>query len=183
MRLCLLFLLTGLFTAVLSDPAPLAGQTKEKAKAKAKGKDESGPIDPNGRPKGFEEGKGPRVALWYEEGTWHLRATGKQDHSYKFTGGVDVKDGVITTGATQGLEKGKHPDVVTTKQGRKGFTFAFTAKGTVDGLYFKTSEEATEINVHLMIDGDETPKFILIGAHGRHPDKAIFAFPAFPKKE
>src|SRR5262245_16040034 len=104
MRTCLLLLLAVVVAGLTSESTPVAAQAKKK---KPKDQD-SGPIDPFGRPKAFQEAKGPRFAVWFEDGRWQLRTTGKIGDKIKFTGGIEIKDGTVTTAVIQGLEKAKN---------------------------------------------------------------------------
>lgn len=146
-------------------------------------------MDPRGKPKQFEAGKGPMFALWFEKGEWHLRATSlpaKQNKGQPtiITGSVWV-EGDKVIGDFKTLEKNKDPrkaDFIKPHQDEKGFDFKFGMGGGVDGIDFKGGDKATSIKFKLAVEGRYQPAFIYIGAKGEHPTNGEFTVPARPGK-
>ena len=144
-------------------------------------------LNPIGRPEKFRQGGGDGYALWYDddEGIWCLRVTSKANTRTHFTGTVKV-EGDKVIGEFQGFEKAKKAkdaDWVFPHKDRKGFDFSFATFGKTDGVNFKAGKKAESIKFKLLVAGDDAPRRILIGAKGRHPEKATFTLPAVPVKK
>lgn len=146
-------------------------------------------INPAGRPKQFEQGKKTAVAVWEEDGVWHIRTSVKaaangQGQRIQFIGSVQVKGDKITNGEFKGLEKKAKPknankaDGLVPYQAGNGFDFQFSTVTTdTDGISFKLGPKAESISFRLTVAGDNDPKRIFIGAKGEHPEKNEFTLP------
>jgi hypothetical protein len=146
-------------------------------------------MDPRGKPKGFEPGKGAMFAVWFDMGEWHLAVTSMPGSQNKgqptiMTGSVWV-EGDKVIGDWKALEKSKNPrnaDFVTPHKDGNGFDFKFAVGGKVDAVKFKGGPNATGIKFKLAVEGRQQPGFVYIGAKGEHPTKAEFTLPAKPGK-
>jgi hypothetical protein len=146
-------------------------------------------IDPRGKPKQFEPGKGAMFAVWFDRGEWHLAVTSLPPKQNKgqptvMSGSVWV-EGDKVTGDWKVLEKNKDirkADFITPHVNGQGFDFKFGVSGRVDAIVFKAGDKAETIKFKLAVEGRQQPSFILIGAKGAHPSKAEFTLPARPKK-
>lgn len=182
----IMLLLAGVFLACLSASGPTPTEAAQKAKKKKKD-GPMGPIEPSetvGRPSKFEQGADARYALWFDAGIWHLRVTSKKEQRTKFEGRVEVQKGTLAVQAF-GLEKApkaEDADWVVLLPKQKGFTFHLVTAGEVDAVSFRPSDDAEEIGFTLLTNSDDNPKRILVGAQGKHPEKAIFVLPARPVK-
>jgi hypothetical protein len=148
-------------------------------------------IDPVGRPEQFKQGAQTGYALYYENGTWHLRTTSKDKAGKKvkkavFTGTISVTRGRITGGTFQGLEVARKvkelptSDWVRMRSDKTGFEFRLKALGKTDGLSFQVSPGSESVTFNLLNSGDEDRQAIMIGKHGQHPEKVPFSLPAHP---
>jgi hypothetical protein len=141
-------------------------------------------IDPRGRPKQFEAGRGPMFAVWVEKGEWHIAVTSLPARQNKgqptiLTGSVWV-EGDKVIGDWGKLEKSKDPrraDFIVPHKDENGFDFKFALGGGVDTVKFKGGDKATAIKFRLAVEGRQQPGFIYIGANGEHPSKAEFTLP------
>ncbi len=137
--------------------------------------------DPNGRPKVFQEGKGPAVAVWYDDG-WHLALTTyKKSKGDLFTGSVRVDKGLLI-GEFDKLEKrkdGKVDWIFPHKDGG-GFDFRFTNFGFLDKTRFKAGPGASTMTFDVKVNGQAAPQLVFVGKGGMHPEKVPFTLPAFP---
>lgn len=137
--------------------------------------------DPRERPKAFEAGKGPAVAVWYDT-HWHFAlTTNKKSKGDLFTGSVRADKGQII-GVFDKLEKGKDGKVdwIFPHKDGGGFDFRFTNFGFIDKTQFKASPGATTITFDVKVNGQPAPQLVLIGKAGKHPEKVPFSLPAFP---
>jgi hypothetical protein len=138
-------------------------------------------LEPIGRPKGFEAGKGPTVAIWHD-GHWHLAlTTNKKSKGDLFTGSVRADKGLLI-GVFDKLEKGKGAlvDWIIPHKDGGGFDFRFTNAGFIDKTQFKASPGATSLTFNVVVNGQPAPQLVLIGKAGKHPEKVPFSLPAFP---
>src|SRR5437762_857977 len=55
-------------------------------------------IDPLGRPKSVQSGKRTEYGIWFENGEWHIRATGQSGKKQHFRGYVRLEGGKIKEG-------------------------------------------------------------------------------------
>ncbi|HYH65020.1 MAG TPA: hypothetical protein VD866_10030 [Urbifossiella sp.] len=137
--------------------------------------------DPVGRPKVFQEGKGPAVAVWHD-GNWCLAlTTNKKNKGDVFTGSVRADKGPLL-GVFDKLDKGKDGkgDWIFPHKDGGGFDFRFANFGGIDRTQFKASPGATNITFNVQVNGQPAPQFVLIGKAGKHPEKVPFSLPAFP---
>lgn len=137
--------------------------------------------DPNGRPKGFKEGKGPAVAVWYDD-SWHLSlTTNKKNKGDLFTGSVRADKGLLI-GAFDKLDKAKDGtgDWIFPHKDGGGFDFRFNNFGGLDRLQFKVGPTATKLTFDVKVDGQPAPQVVLIGKDAKHPEKVPFTLPASP---
>ncbi len=141
-----------------------------------------------GRPEQFRQGVGDAYGVWLDGGIWNLQTTSRDRGKEKravFTGSVRVdRDKII--GAFQGLERKKkkaNSDFLVVHKDQKGFDFRFATFGKSDGVDFKVGKNARTITFTLLVDGDDNPKRILIGASGARPEKGTFTLPAHVEKE
>jgi hypothetical protein len=147
-------------------------------------------MDPRGKPKQFEAGKGAMFAVWFERGEWHLAVTSLPPKQNKgqptiMTGSVWV-EGDKVIGDWKALEKNKDirkADFITPHPNEKGFDFKFGVAGKVDAIVFKGGDKAETIKFKLAVEGRQQPGFVYIGAKGEHPSKAEFTLPARPGKQ
>jgi hypothetical protein len=157
-----------------------------------------------GRPAAFEEGKRTMVAVWFEGGEWHIRATSKGGTAV-ITARVTIQGGKLNGGNLEGFEQGPPPpkpgrngrvpparqrqfaeadkkhDKIEVYPDKTGFEVRFVNYGKTDGLNFKVTDKAKTITFNFRIGGDDNPKQIVIGAGGVHPEKFPFVLPAHPK--
>lgn len=130
--------------------------------------------DPTGRPKKFGVGKGTFIAVWVEDGVWNIRSTSNFNRT-KFSGTVKVKGDKVTTGEFLELEKDE--DGVVRRDDFTGFSFTFsTGYKDSDGMTFRVGAKAESITFRILVEGDDDPAKILIGAKGLKPEKATFTF-------
>ena len=137
--------------------------------------------DPNGRPKAFDAGKGPAVAVWFDT-HWHLAlTTNKKSKGDLFTGSVRADKGLVI-GVFDKLEKGTGPlvDWIIPHKDGGGFDFRFTNTGFIDKTQFKTGSGATSLTFNVQVNGQPAPQLVLIGKGGKHPEKVPFSLPAVP---
>lgn len=148
-------------------------------------------LNPTGRPKAFEKGKHTTVAVWEDDGVWHIRTSVKpgpngKDQRVQFTGLVTIKGDTVINGEFQGLEKkakAQEADWVILHKDKRGFDFQFsTTTNNVDGVNFKLGPKAESVTFRITVAGDDDPKRIIIGTKGVHPPKAEFTFPATMSK-
>src|SRR5262249_53130448 len=129
-------------------------------------------IDPVGRPKKYEEGKAALCAVWFEDGSWHIRATKKKDDQrLAIKGTVTLQGGgKLTSGELVNAETGDKSDSGGKKKKKKqandddkitihsdyeGFDFEFGNKTGSEGLDFKVSNGTKTITFKLLIAGDD----------------------------
>jgi hypothetical protein len=137
--------------------------------------------DPIGRPKRFDAGKGPAVAVWHD-GNWHLAlTTNKKSKGDVFTGSVRADKGQVI-GVFDKLEKGKGGlvDWIFPHKDGGGFDFRFTNTGAIDKTQFQAGTTATTLTFNVMLNGQPAPQIVLIGKSGKHPEKVPFTLPARP---
>jgi hypothetical protein len=138
------------------------------------------PLNPVGRPKAFDAGKQPMVAVWFDK-TWHLAVTTKKGNKDLFTGSVRADKGQVI-GVFDKLEKGKGAlvDWIIPHKDGSGFDFRFTNTGFIDKTQFKTSPEATTLTVNVQLNGAPAPVRVFVGKAGKHPGSVPFTLPANP---
>ena len=132
----------------------------------------------------FGAGQPARVAVWFDDEVWHIRATSKKGAKVPFQGRVEADAGTIIYQG-QALDKAQAPedsDWVLPLPMKRGFVFQIVTQGAVDGFSFKASPEVTQVRFKFLTNGDDDAKRIFIGAAGRHPDKDAFVLPARPVK-
>lgn len=153
-------------------------------------------INPVGRPEA--KGKGLHCAVFFEAGTWKIRA-GNGNGRHTFKGVVNVEGGTIVQGGPIGEEDAAHPqrgktkreirnenkkenndDDVAVHKDKAGFDFQFVTHGAEDGIDFVLSKDAKTVSFHIVIDGDDDPKKIVIGREAAHPESGSFELPAKP---
>lgn len=135
-----------------------------------------------GLPPRFGQGKVEQYALWYEDGWWHLRASGPVDIKTHFSGSVTCNKGQVST-RPFGLDKAKKPgkaDFVKVNGDGTGFQYSWTNFGKSDGIDFKSGAKDGTFTFKLLVGGGET-KRVLIGEDNRIPAKTPFSFPAVPQ--
>jgi hypothetical protein len=176
-----LLVIGGLVLLLATGAPPEAEAQKKKKKGAAPA---SGPINPIGRPTAFAAGQPGRLAVWFDDDVWHIRATSKKGVQVIFQGRVEVDEGTILYQG-QALDKakaGEDADWVLPLPKKRGFVFQIVTKGAVDGFSFKASPEVTHVRFKFLTNGDDDAKRIFIGAKGRHPEKETFTLPARPMK-
>lgn len=172
------------FRARAVTTAFLAGLLGTVLLGSARGQSPGSPVpapDPTGKPKRFDAGKGPAVAVWYDT-HWHLAlTTNKKSKGDLFTGSVRADKGLVV-GVFDKLEKGKDGKVdwIFPHKDGGGFDFRFTNFGFIDKTQFRASPGATSLTFNLQVNGQPAPQLVLIGKEGKHPEKVPFSLPAFP---
>lgn len=160
------------------------------------GAGDSKDIHATGRPQA--KAKGLRCEVFYEAGTWKIRAGGASGR-HTFKGVVNVSGGTIVQGGLIGTEDAAHPqrgktnreirkenkkenndDDVAVHKDKSGFDFQFVTHGAEDGIDFVVSKDAKSVTFHVLIDGDDDPKKIIIGREAAHPDSGSFELSAKP---
>ena len=144
-------------------------------------------ISPIGKPEGFKTGQAARYALWYEDGTWHVRTTAGPKGGLTFEGTLEIIGGKMVSLVPVGIEgkeaKKKEADTGTWNAQKTVFKFTLkTGAGHTDGFDLKVTDPATALKFTLTVGGDEAPGKIFIGAKGAHPKAATFYLPAHPGK-
>ena len=141
-------------------------------------------IDPAGRPAKFEAGKKKAIAVYHDDGAWHIRVTSPKGGRTQFKGAVKVT-GDKLSGNFQGLEKAKQAkdaDWIKPDLDGRGFVFQFAVFGKVDAVKFKVGPKAESVSFSIQVDGDDDPKVVFIGSKGVHPEKAKFTLEAHPSE-
>jgi hypothetical protein len=138
-----------------------------------------------GRPEGFKAGLSSRYAVWFDDGTWHVRTTTGAKGVLSFGGNVEIVGGkmVSLTPVTVEGKGAKKPDIGTWNAQHTIFQFTLnTSKGHTDGFDLKVTDAATAVKFTLAVGGEEAPAKVFIGAKGAHPKATTFYLPAHPKK-
>jgi hypothetical protein len=144
-----------------------------------------GALDPRGRPKQFDQSKVAVYALWFQDGAWQLRTTGRPKRGERFTGTIEIDGGRVEDGMFQGFELNRKlpkSDWIHMHRDNRGFDFHLVTRGKVDGLSFKTTKQAKSITFKLQVSGDDNPRRIIVGAAGRHPEQVPFELAAHPEE-
>jgi hypothetical protein len=84
------------------------------------------------------------------------------------------------------LEKGtnlKDSDWVRVHSDKRGLDFHFITQGKFDGFSFKVQPGTEQINFKLLLNEDNDPQRVMIGAKGAKPKKIPFDLPAHPKEQ
>ncbi len=140
-------------------------------------------INPIGKPKGYSSGKESEYAIWYQDGTWHIRATTVKGTKARFSGSVAVEGGEFTEGTFDQLEKSHRKassDWVALDRAKKEMQFIFGNAGGLDGVDFKVSDSSRNVRFGLILGSNTSPANVLIGRSGAHPDAVPFTLPAHP---
>ncbi len=141
-------------------------------------------INPVGKPKGFGAGKQTEYAIWYGDGTWHIRATTVKGTKVRFSGSVLVEGGQFVGGDFDQLENTKRrtasSDWAAIDRSAKELRFIFGNAGGRDGVDFQVSETARAVRFAPLLGSDTSPQNVLIGRSGAHPATVPFELPAHP---
>jgi hypothetical protein len=143
-------------------------------------------LSPVGKPAGFKTGLSTRYAIWYEDGTWHVRTTTGAKAVQAFGGTIEIIGGKMTSLQPIAIEgKGAKKGTDSGTWNKQGTVFKFglrTGKGYQDGFDLKVSDKATAIKFTLLAGGEEEPRKVFVGAKGAHPKATTFYLPAHPGK-
>jgi hypothetical protein len=150
-----------------------------------------GVITPAGQPEDYKEGKHAIYALWFEDGSWNIRATARPGAREKFSGEIKIVKGKIVSGEYQGLEvaapgkkaktkKPKNTDLIWLAEDHRTLRFELNSIGKSDSFSFKVNPAATEIEFRLLFNDSESRERIYIGKAGQHPEKIPFILKANP---
>jgi hypothetical protein len=138
------------------------------------------PAEIQGKPAGFEAGKGDLYAVWHDRHGWHLRTTTARKQ-HRFSGHVKVEGGAFAKVHSHHLEKeGRLEDHWALSKDKKEVVFDFETDKGIDGIDFHLSKEAKHVRFNLHVDGKHQAHKILIGHGKHHPAHDPFSLPAHP---
>jgi hypothetical protein len=137
-------------------------------------------INPWHRPEGSIVNKSARFYVWYEEGTWSLRACSIRNRTFHGTAKI-TGEGKFKAVLPVGFQESRQKDAWGLAENRKEVKFSFRTSNKSDGLDIKVEGEG-EIEFDLHIDDTQQAKVVHIGASEQHPRKNPFQLPLSPPK-
>ncbi len=138
--------------------------------------------NPNGQPADLQPGKVVRYYVWYDEAGWHLRTTTVK-RLQDFDGRIRVVGGTVENVIGAQLEggQGERSDRWKVSDNKRNIAFRINTQGAMDGFDFTLSEDATDVEFTLKVNGEERADHIFIGKNSKNPPSANFSYRAKPR--
>jgi hypothetical protein len=135
-------------------------------------------VDSWGTPAGIGRADHPQYFVWQDEQGWHVRtdtAGKRQEFNIEIeTVGTHLETGELL-GAGRTEKTGPTTDGGRIGPARRTIKARFVTSVKTDGIDFTVDANTKEVRFQLLINGEERPQWIALGANQAHPPSAAFA--------
>jgi hypothetical protein len=136
-------------------------------------------VDSWGAPDGIGKGDHPQCFVWQDQQGWHVHTdTGGKRHEFNIT--IETVGGRVLSlenfSALDGKKKGKRQqDRGKISEDRRTITAKFVTSIKTDGIDFTVDANTSVLRFRLLVNGEERPQWIALGAGKVSPQTAAFA--------